>query len=139
MSLLDAVTATGPIPADDSPREMKKAYSETLSRHLAQEVAAGLRRTGFPKVKPQRGGLGPKKVDISYSDEQHGCSLRFPSRRSALPVWQKPKEPLWGSLHRSNYPPYALPILRGLCAVCFSGCLRCQPLWPGVFRNTRLR
>jgi len=84
MSLLDAVTATGPIPADDASREVKKAYSERLSRHLAEEVAAGVRQLGFPRVKPLRGGpgekefqggLGPKKVDVSYSDEQHGLLL----------------------------------------------------------------
>ena len=84
MSLLDAVAAIGPIPADDASREVKKAYSERLSRHLAEEVAASLRRAGFPKVKPLRGGpgekefqggLGPKTVDVSYSDEQHGLLL----------------------------------------------------------------
>lgn len=84
MSLLDAVVATGRIPADGASREVKKAYSETLSRHLAEEVAAGLRSAGFPKVRPLRGGpgekefqggLGPKKVDVSYSDEQHGLLL----------------------------------------------------------------
>ncbi len=94
MSLLDAVTATGPIPADHASREVKKAYSERLSRHLAEEVAAGLRQLGFPRVKPLRGGpgekefqggLGPKKVDVSYSDEQHGLLLAVPSRPSASP------------------------------------------------------
>ncbi len=78
---MDAVAAAGPIPGDDAHRAVKKGYSEKLSRRLAEEVAAGLRDMGFPKVKPLRGGpgeiefqggLGPKKVDVSYSDEQHG-------------------------------------------------------------------
>jgi hypothetical protein len=43
-----------------------------------------LHPVGFPNVKPQRGGpgekafqggLGPKKVDVTYSDEQHGLLL----------------------------------------------------------------
>lgn len=81
MNLIDAVIRTGPIPADDVPQAEKKRYSEKLSRNLAEEVAEGLRTIGFPRVKPERGGsgekefqggLGPKKVDVSYSDEQHG-------------------------------------------------------------------
>jgi hypothetical protein len=81
MSLLDAVIAAGVIPHDDAPREVKKAYAETLSRKLAEQLAAGLRDVGFPNVKPYpgepgekefHGGLGSKKVDVSYSDDQHG-------------------------------------------------------------------
>jgi len=84
MSLLDAVVAAGPMPEDGAAREVKKAYAETLSHKLAEELADGLRRVGFPKVKPFRGepgekefhgGLGSKKVDVSYSDEQHGLIL----------------------------------------------------------------
>jgi hypothetical protein len=81
MSLLDAVIATGLMPDQAAPRDIKKRYSEQLSRNLATQVADGLRKTGFPRVKPEpggrhekefQGGLGPKKVDVSYSDEQHG-------------------------------------------------------------------
>ena len=84
MSLLDAVKAVGPIAPMDATQAQKKRYSELLSAHLAQEVAAGLREAGFPSVKPIRGeagekafqgGLGPKKVDVSFSDEQHGLLL----------------------------------------------------------------
>ncbi len=84
MSLLDAILATGPLPPDSVAQSHKKRYSELLSSHLAQEVAEGLRAVGFPNVKPIRGGpgekafqggLGPKKVDVSYSDEQHGLLL----------------------------------------------------------------
>lgn len=84
MSLLDAVVAAGPIPPDSSARAEKKRYSELLSKHLAVEAADGLRLQGFPGVRPSRGGpgerafqggLGPKKVDVSYSDEQHGLIL----------------------------------------------------------------
>jgi hypothetical protein len=84
MSLIDAVLATGPIPSDAAIQAEKKRYSERLSRHLAEEVADGLRSVGFPNVKPLRGlpgekefqgGLGPKKVDVSYADERHGLLL----------------------------------------------------------------
>ncbi len=84
MSLLDAVIATGQIPLDSVPQAEKKRYSERLSGHLAVEVAESLRIVGFPNVKPLRdgpkekefqGGLGPKKVDVSYADEQHGLLL----------------------------------------------------------------
>ena len=81
MSLLDAVIATGLLPDQTATRDIKKRYSEQLSRNLAVQVADGLRKAGFPRVKPEpggpqekefQGGLGPKKVDVSYSDEQHG-------------------------------------------------------------------
>lgn len=84
MSLRDAVKAAGPAPPKDALQSVKKRYSEVLSRYLAVELASGLRKIGFPKVKPERdgkhekefqGGLGPKKLDVTYSDEQHG--LKF--------------------------------------------------------------
>jgi hypothetical protein len=84
MALLDAVVSAGLLPDGNAPREDKKRYSELLSQQLAQEVAAGLRAIGFEGVKPFpggpgerafQGGLGPKKVDVSYADEQHGLLL----------------------------------------------------------------
>jgi hypothetical protein len=78
------VIRTGRWPPGDASRVTKKTYSESLSRYLAAEVSDGLRGVGFPRVKPIRGGpgekefqggLGPKKVDVSYSDEQHGLLL----------------------------------------------------------------
>lgn len=79
MGLLDAVVAAGFIGEPS-----KKRYSEVLSQKLAQEVSAGLRGIGFPNVKPLpggagekafQGGLGPKRVDVSYADERHGLIL----------------------------------------------------------------
>lgn len=84
MSLIEAIMATGPLPDETATQSQKKRYSEILSSHLAREVAAGLRSLGFRKVKPLadgpgekafQGGLGPKKVDVSYSDEQHGLLM----------------------------------------------------------------
>lgn len=84
MSLVDAVKAAGELPAGNSLQAIKKNYSESLSHYLAVEVAEGLRAVGFEGTKPFRGGpgerafqggLGPKKVDVSYADEQHGLLL----------------------------------------------------------------
>lgn len=70
--------------APHAPQALKKRYSELLSAALAVEVADGLRSVGFGNVKPYRGGpgekafqggLGPKKVDVSFSDERHGLLL----------------------------------------------------------------
>jgi hypothetical protein len=83
MGLLDAVVAAGKWEPAAAQKE-KKRYSEVLSQKLAQEVAAGLRGVGFPNVKPApggagekafQGGLGPRRVDVSYADEQHGLIL----------------------------------------------------------------
>lgn len=98
MSLLDAVVAAGAIPADSAPQPTKKRYSELLSKHLAEETAASLRELGFPGVRPFRGGpgekafqggLGPKKVDVSYSDDQHGLHLAVSIKSISFPTWGK--------------------------------------------------
>lgn len=81
MSLLDAVRAAGTVPPTTAQQATKKRYSEQLSAALAIELAAGLRSIGFRGVRPLKGGpgevefqggLGPKKVDVSYADERHG-------------------------------------------------------------------
>ncbi len=55
-----------------------------LSANLAIEVARGLEAVGFRDVRPGpggrgerefQGGLGPKRVDVSYSDYRHGLIL----------------------------------------------------------------
>ncbi|MEW6568462.1 MAG: hypothetical protein AB1449_09930 [Chloroflexota bacterium] len=84
MSLIDAIVASGPLPPESALQATKKRFSEVLSSYLAREVAQGLRDQGFSGMKPPRegpgerafqGGLGPKKVDVSYADEQHGLLL----------------------------------------------------------------
>jgi hypothetical protein len=98
MSLLDAVIATGQIPLASAQQAEKKRYSERLSAHLAVEVAEGLRGVGFPNVKPVRGGpgerafqggLGPKKVDVSYADERHGLLLAVSVKTITSPPFGK--------------------------------------------------
>jgi len=98
MSLLDAVLAAGPIPSDTVPQPQKKRYSEVLSGRLALEVAAGLRAVGFRSTKPLpggpgekafHGGLGPKKVDVSYADEQHGLLMAVSIKSINFPPFGK--------------------------------------------------
>jgi len=98
LSLLDAVIAAGEIPDDSATQPTKKRYSETLSKHLAEETAAGLRDLGFSEVRPLRGGpgekafqggLGPKRVDVSYSDDQHGLHLAVSIKTISFPSWGK--------------------------------------------------
>lgn len=107
MALKDAAVRAGIIPPDTAEQSEKKAYSERLSHELAIEVADSLRALDFRSIKPERsviakgkhkgkvkivkekefqGGLGPKRVDVSYADERHGLllavtikTLNFPS------------------------------------------------------------
>lgn len=107
MSLIDAIIATGVLPPEDATQAQKKRYSEILSSHLAREVAYGLRSVGFPDVKPTRdgpgekafqGGLGPKKVDVSYSDEQHGLLLAISIKSINFPPFGKNLKNRFGDL-----------------------------------------
>lgn len=83
MSLLDAVKRAGSR-GDFVTQPQKKRFSELLSKYLAEEVANGLRQAGFKGTKPDygmpgekqfQGGLGPKRVDVSFSDDRHGLKL----------------------------------------------------------------
>lgn len=84
MTLLRAVEKAGEFPLPNAAQSAKKRYSELLSKYLAEELADGLRSVGFPDVRPMRGGpgerafqggLGPKRLDVSYSDHQHGLLM----------------------------------------------------------------
>src|SRR5947207_2355474 len=107
MALVDAIVATGPLPQGDVTQAQKKRYSEILSSHLAKEVADGLRVVGFPNVMPRRdgpgerafqGGLGPKKVDVSYADEQHGLLLAVSIKSINFPPFGKNLKNRFGDL-----------------------------------------
>lgn len=98
MSLLDAVKSVGPLPSHEARQQDKKRFSELLSKALAVETAQGLRDAGFPTVKPDRGGpgekefqggLGPKKVDVAYSDERHGLLLAVSVKTISVPPFGK--------------------------------------------------
>ena len=110
MALRDAVIRAGVIPADQVEQKTKKRYSEMLSHELAIEVADGLRARGFATMKPMRetikkgkkrgqiqirkekefqGGLGPKRVDVSFSDDRHGLMLAVTIKCLNFPSYPK--------------------------------------------------
>ncbi len=98
MPLLTAVTLAGQYPGADAIQAQRKRYSEVLSAALAVEVAEGLRGVGLPNVRPARGGpgkrafqggLGPKKVDVSYADERHGLLLAVSIKTITAPPFGK--------------------------------------------------
>ncbi len=78
-------------PPNDAKREEKKAYSESISRVVAVAVAAELRRRGLKGARPTEagldeksgaerrmaGGIGAKKVDITWSTEESGLLIAF--------------------------------------------------------------
>jgi hypothetical protein len=107
MSLVDAVRKAGTRPGLVASQAAKRRYSELLSAALAEEVSSGLRATGFPNVKPLRGGpgerafqggLGPKKVDVSYADERHGLLLAVSIKTICFPPYGKNLKNRFGDL-----------------------------------------
>lgn len=107
MSLVDAVQSAGAIALRAAPQAEKKRYSERLSSFLATEAAKGLREAGFPNVKPLvggpgekafQGGLGPKRVDVSYADERHGLLLAVSVKTICIPPYGKNLKNRFGDL-----------------------------------------
>jgi hypothetical protein len=76
-------------PGDDASREEKKAYSEIMSNRLAAAFAAELRERGLEGTRPAppglvdesgaerriAGGIGAKKVDITWTTDVSGLLL----------------------------------------------------------------
>ena len=98
MTLIDAIVRAGRLPGNHASQADKKRFSEILSAHLAQEVACGLGNVGFKNVRPVpggtgerafHGGLGPKKVDVSCADEQHGLLLAVSIKTINCPPFGK--------------------------------------------------
>lgn len=86
MVALDGLAAK---PADTSPAPVKKAYSEQVSHCVAQAIAAELRDRGLNEARPappgeldrsgaerrMAGGIGAKKVDVTWATEESGLLL----------------------------------------------------------------
>ncbi|ALJ21714.1 hypothetical protein [Microbacterium sp. No. 7] len=84
--LLQAVSAAGPKPADGATQGVKKNWNQRLSDNLALALAAELRERGMDGVRPAppdhrgvsgaerrlSGGIGAKKVDVSWATEESG-------------------------------------------------------------------
>jgi hypothetical protein len=88
--LLAVAVATLPAkPGDDAVQAAKKAFSEKLSRVVALAFADELRRRGMPEARPATpgelgdsgaerriaGGIGAKKVDVTWATEESGLIL----------------------------------------------------------------
>ena len=84
--LVEAVKAAGPKPADDAPQGEKNPWVGKISNTLAVAIADELRQRGMKGVRPAApgeigvsgaerrlaGGIGAKKVDVSWATEESG-------------------------------------------------------------------
>jgi len=94
----EALESIHPRPSDDASRPDKKNFAEKLSRVLAQAFAAAFRARGMTECLPKAqdapgpsggerrmaGGIGAKKVDVSWSTDTSGLILAL----SALSSFQ---------------------------------------------------
>lgn len=90
MPLIKAIQKAGNKPPDSASREAKKGYSETLSSNVAEVLAEQLRKTGIRECLPNpvaggkerrfAGGLGSKKVDVSFATEELGLALAISAK-----------------------------------------------------------
>lgn len=94
MARIDDLLTTGlktlpPKPSDSAPRAKKQYYSQKVSEVMAQCLAEELRARGMDTTRPAppgvlgasgaerriMGGIGPKKVDVSWATEEAGLIL----------------------------------------------------------------
>ena len=89
--LTQALLDLGKKPDDDAARPAKKRYSERMSAAVAQVVGSTLRQKGLPEARPSlpgeagvsgaerrmAGGIGNKKVDVTWATEESGLMLAF--------------------------------------------------------------
>ncbi|MEO8136174.1 MAG: hypothetical protein ABI831_19635, partial [Betaproteobacteria bacterium] len=81
-----AIKAAGPKPADDAPQAIKNPWVGKLSNTLAVALAQELRLRGMKDTRPAgpgelglsgaerrlAGGIGAKKVDVTWATEESG-------------------------------------------------------------------
>jgi len=89
--LLVQLRSLPPKPSDTAAQDKKKAYSEAVSRVVALAIAAELRKCGLDGARPTEGGLdsksgaerrmaggiGAKKVDVTWATEEAGLIVAF--------------------------------------------------------------
>lgn len=87
--LIAAVKAAGPKPADDAPQGQKNPWVGKISNTLAVAIAEELRHRGMREARPGApgdlglsgaerrlaGGIGAKRVDVSWATEESGLLL----------------------------------------------------------------
>ncbi|MGE7204682.1 hypothetical protein ACQKJZ_03270 [Sphingomonas sp. NPDC019816] len=84
-----ALRSLQPKPDDTASSDKKKAYSEAMSAAVANTIGAELRRRGCKEARPAEpgelggsgaerrmaGGIGAKKVDVTWATEESGLLL----------------------------------------------------------------
>lgn len=90
--LISALRSLPEKPSDDAAQSAKKGYSERMSAVIASALAEELRQRGLIGTRPSSpgdeagvsgaerrmsGGIGAKKVDVTWSTEQSGLQLAF--------------------------------------------------------------
>jgi hypothetical protein len=92
--LIEAIKAAGEKPPNTASRSEKKNYAERLSNSVAIAIARRLREFGLPDCYPNdrggrerqfAGGIGAKKVDISYATEEDGLVLGVSVKSISFP------------------------------------------------------
>jgi hypothetical protein len=98
LPLRAAIKHAGSRPSLDASRADKKHYSELVSKEFALAVASELRGRGLKEVAPRlsskksqggekriAGGLGDKKVDVTYATERAGLVLAISIKTISFP------------------------------------------------------
>ena len=101
--LLAGFKSLPPKPSDDAARTEKQKYSQRMSEKIANALSAELRDRGLAEVRPaapgeldasgaerrMSGGIGAKKVDVSWATEESGLlcavsvkTINFRDKRS---------------------------------------------------------
>ncbi|MGR3500543.1 MAG: hypothetical protein ACU0E9_16835 [Limimaricola soesokkakensis] len=84
-----ALNRVGPKPPDTAPQSQKKSFSERISQAIAEAIAEELRQRGLEGARPappglmgdtgaerrMAGGIGAKKVDVTWATEESGLLL----------------------------------------------------------------
>lgn len=84
-----ALNNAGDKPPDSAKPDLKKAYSEKISANIALAIASELRSRGLKEARPAEpgelggsgaerrmaGGIGAKKVDVTWATEESGLIL----------------------------------------------------------------
>jgi hypothetical protein len=94
MPIRDAIRSAAPRPDNKASRPEKKNYAERLSNEVAKAVALRLRDLGVTECQPGfeggkerqfAGGIGAKKVDVSFATETAGLVLGISIKSISFP------------------------------------------------------
>jgi hypothetical protein len=143
MPLRAGIRAAGVKPPPEAPQAEKKNYAERLSNESALAVAGALRALGLTSCQPERtrgrerqfaGGIGAKKVDVSFATEEDGLvlgvsiksisflteertTIKRTSQTGVATSWLKPRRFISGFRMPSWAGCFCLPRARRLMAL----------------------